>query len=212
MGDPAPRSIPAQPATPSTHASRAHLPLFSHFSLLSAHSFPSPLALRNHLVYTREAVSHALPRTLHAHPPPPTARHLRNRASPPFPHPASRPVSDQSLPLETPPPHPLATSAHPASLAPSSRPLTAPTFVANPPKNLAQAISRHTALAKPLPPTPHPGPPVAARALARPRFTRRTPRRTSRVFWKKLLRAQAHPISCPNPPVPRPRLAARPLE
>ena len=31
-------------------------------------------------------------------------------------------------------------------------------------------------------------------------------------FLKKLLRAQAHPISCPNPPLPRPRLAARPLE
>ena len=40
----------------------------------------------------------------------------------------------------------------------------------------------------------------------------KNPRRASRVFWKKLLRAQAHPISCPNPPVPRPRLAARPLE
>ena len=125
----------SQPATPSTHASRAHLPLFSHFSLLSAHSFPSPLALRNHLVYTREAVSHALPRTLHAHPPPPTARPPDTPApSPLFPHPASRPVSDQPLPLETPPPQPLATSAHPASLAPSCRPLTTPTFVANPPQ------------------------------------------------------------------------------
>ena len=85
------------------------------------------------------------PQTLHAHPPPPTARHLRNRASPPFPHPASRPVSDQSLPLETPPPHPLATPAHPALPEPSCRPLTAPTVVANPPKNPAQAISRQPA-------------------------------------------------------------------
>ena len=34
MGDPAPRSIPAQPTTPSTHAAPAHRPLPSRFSLL----------------------------------------------------------------------------------------------------------------------------------------------------------------------------------
>ena len=127
MGDPAPRSIPAQPATPSTHASRAHLPLFSHFSLLSAHSFPSPLARRNHLVYTREAVSHALPR-------PSMLTRLLRLLAPLTPRRCSRLFltlrSDRSQtglfrsrrPHPTPSPRPR----HPASLAPSSRPLTAP--------------------------------------------------------------------------------------
>ena len=42
---------------------------------------------------------------------------------------------------------------------------------------------------------------VAGRGPARPRFTRRTPRRTSRVFWKKLLRAQPRPVSRSAPAV-----------
>ena len=174
MGNPAPRSIPAQPATPSTHASRAHRHLFSHLSLLSAHSFPSPLPVVTSQCTLETPYPKSLPQILHACPPPPTARHLRNRASPPFPHPASRPVSDQSLPLATPPLHPLATPAHPASSAPSCRPLAAPPFVANPPKNPAQAISRQPApsgggLARDSSPfTPTQFPPPGTRPRPRP--------------------------------------------
>ena len=89
MGDPAPRSIPAQPATPSTHASRAHRHLFSHFSLLSAHSFPSPLALRKHLVDTREAVSHA--------PPPEPPCSPASSDSSPLSHPGATPACSPSF-------------------------------------------------------------------------------------------------------------------
>ena len=134
------QAIPGNPPTPNAPNLRLRL---------SPHPFlipllpppPLPLVIIQCTLETPYPTS--IPRTPRARPPPPTARPPDTPAlSPPVPHLASRPVSDQPLPLETPPPQPLATSAHPASLAPSSRPLTAPTFVANPPKKPAQAISR----------------------------------------------------------------------
>ena len=84
---------------------------------------PIPLALRNHFVYTRRhPIPPSIPRTPHAHPPPPPARppHAPAQAAP-----ALFPIFRRGR-FETGlfrsrrlPPHPLATSAHPASLAPS---------------------------------------------------------------------------------------------
>ena len=42
---------------------------------------------------------------------------------------------------------------------------------------------------------PHPGPSVAGPGPARPRFSQKTPRRASRVFWKKLLLRARPPIA-----------------
>ena len=135
--------------------------------------------------------------------------------------------SDRPLPVETPPPHPLATSAHPASLAPSCRPLAAPTFVANPPKKPAQAISRQPesprgfGLARdssPFTPTqfpppgtspqPHPIPATApCRAAPHPPASRPA---LATPPWQSLTHPRHTPVR-PSPPVPW-RVPASPEE
>ena len=57
---------------------------------------------------------------------------------------------------------------------------------------------RHIALPQPRPPAPHPDPPVAGPARARLRPSQKSPRRASRVFWKKLL-LRARPPFRPIP-------------
>ncbi len=52
-------TAPKSPLAPHPHQVLRTSYSDSHHSLLSAHSFPCPLALRNHFVYTRDTLSHA---------------------------------------------------------------------------------------------------------------------------------------------------------
>ena len=209
MGDPAPRSIPA-------HQCRPDLPTIpSPLSLRIAPTTPITLALRNHLVYTRDTLPHVHPpppcspassdssppwRPLHSSPGPricgrsyslyrwervgvrvfrATTPGLRKGLSwrpapacfPSFVGAGPKPASSVRDPSTPTPRRVRALSVPPA---PPSRPRTAPTLVANPPKNPAQAISRQPApsgggLARDSSPfTPTQFPPPGTRPQLRP--------------------------------------------
>ena len=88
----------AKPPLPPSRTTCSQPPAFpAHHSLLAAHSCHlSPLAPRNHLVYTRSTLPHVHPRNLHARPPPPTTR---------LPNPLetfARPPSSGAWPLASP--------------------------------------------------------------------------------------------------------------
>ena len=198
-----------------------------------------PLARRNHLVYTRDTLSHA-------HTPDPPCSSASSHFSPSW-RPGAAPACsspclgiglnpassgrDASAPNPSPPPRTQRPQRRPAV------PSQPPTFVADPPKNppkqslaspnplwgfgLARDCSplhphpfplpprratqpsprpRHIALPQPRPPAPHPDPPVAGPARARLRPSQKSPRRTSRVFWKKLLLRARPPFRPPMHP------------
>ena len=121
----------------------------------------------------------------------PTRQKIRPKLSLASPPPEGAGWREIAPPSPPPNPHRPPPTLSPARSPrpPAAVPLRTPNRPPNP---------RHTAPTKPRSPTPHPAPPVARRGQAHPRTSRKTPRRTSRVFWKKLLRAQSHPISRPS--------------
>ena len=147
--------------------------------------------------------------------PAPSGGGLARDSSPftPHPNPAARhPPANQSNPPNHPPsPHHPAPRprrcARSCSLAPwervGVRVFRAPN--SRPPMPLAAPMPRACATL-PRPPVhdadyrriPHPGPPVAAPALARPRTSQKTAPPHLKSFLEKLLRAQSHPIPHPS--------------
>ena len=131
-------------------------------------------------------------------PRPRTQPFQRRPAAPSQPQPSSptRPKNPAQAISRHPHPIPAARHTPSASSDPRDRRLRcrgAPPGV--PPRSRHIAPERPRPAAPCCPPVPHPGPSVAGRDLAPPRCSQKTPRRASRVFWKKLLLRARPPLS-----------------
>ena len=201
------------PLTPlPSHLSPSHIdlpaPIVYSDCVITASPTPMPTLIRLLLILLP-------PRLLSLSNPSPLLPRLSRRPNP------SRPAPSPSPSNHTPRPSPR---------CPSLLPLTAPTLVANPPKNpLKLSLGGPTpsggrAAERQLPPSPptksHPRlaewiqrprrhvvrdpPPPAVPRTTPHQPTKKAPRRTSRVFWKKLLMRTRPPIQHPpNRPTPR---------
>ena len=128
---------------------------------------------------------------------------------------SARPVYTTHVPNATPFPEPLPCPRHPTHsrslptnpAAAIGRPFSAcpcPSFPHPPPPRPPNRAPRTLSRPGQEPPHPTTCPPHAARAPTRPPQTpkprQNAPRRASRVFWKKLLRARRRPIPRPRHP------------
>ena len=129
---------------------------------------------------------------------------------------------NRPLPARTPPPHPLTTSAHPASSAPPCRPLEAPTFVANrqktgpsylSPARIPYGDSGWREIAPPSPP-PNSRRPAPALSFVRPprlpvAVPVRAARRPAQASPHRPGKTRPPAPRCPTEPHPGPSVAGR---